>query len=125
LLVTQEDAAVYAKAVSGLEAVLKVAAGNYLRQNPDLVKTYNKIKHGYMVVVRMDALIPGQEPATDWRNDVNVLSGIDKNGNISFTAIERSVDHLEQLMKVIKMCGDAWAELARLVIWLWEHKVPL
>ena len=107
LLVTPEDAAVYAKAVPSLEVVLKVAASNYLRQNPDLVKTYNKVKHGFVVVVRMDALIPGREPTTDWRNDVNVLSGIDHNGNISFTAIERYVDQMEQLMKMIKMCGDA------------------
>jgi hypothetical protein len=125
LLVTPEDSAVYAKAIANLEATLKVAAGNYLRETPNLVKTYNKIKHGFVIVVRMDVLIPGEEPATDWKNDVNVLSGIDTKGNISFTAIERSVDHMEQFVKVIKMCGDAWAELASLVIWLWEHNVPL
>jgi hypothetical protein len=73
----------------------------------------------------MDTLIPDRQPTTDWRNDVNVLRGIDQEGNISFTAIERSVDHMEQLVKVIKMCGDGWAELASLVIWLWERQVPL
>ena len=72
----------------------------------------------------MDALIPGQEPATNWRKDVNVLSGV-KDGNISFMAIERSTSHMERLLNTVKMCGDAWAELGRLVIWLCEHKVPL
>jgi hypothetical protein len=42
LLLTPEDVEVYAKAISELQATLKLAAGNYLRQSPDLVKTYNK-----------------------------------------------------------------------------------
>jgi hypothetical protein len=105
--ITPDDVSAYAKAATELEAVLKVAASNYLRESPNLVKTYNKVKHGFVVVLRMNALIPGAAPSTNWRDDVNVLSGIDQIGNISFTAIERSASHMEQLLKVIKMCDVA------------------
>ena len=73
----------------------------------------------------MDRLLEGKEPSTDWRNDVNVLSGIDANGNIRFTAIERTEGHMKKAVDTIKMCVDCWAELALLVIWLWERKLPI
>ena len=122
---TADDLAAYDTAVAQLQDGLRTAAGNYLAHNGVFVRTYNKIKHGFVVIARMDQLIEGKQPPTDWQNDVNVLLDIEDSGNIRYIGIERTQGSMENNMAVIKMCGTCWAELASLVIWLWERGVPL
>jgi hypothetical protein len=124
-VLTDEDLNLYDRSVANLEDVLRTAAANYLAQDGWLVKTYNKIKHGFVVLVRLDALIEGRKPPGEWQNTVNVLTGIDDLGNITYVPIERTVEQVQTMLDVVKMCGDCWAELACLVIWLWEREVPM
>lgn len=116
---------IFLTALDGLQSALETAAANYLALNGKLVLTYNKIKHGFVVVVRLDKLVPGKEPPTKWRQNVNVLTGIRPNGSVLYTDVERSPEMLERLMGVINTCGQTWKELALLMIWLWEQQVPL
>lgn len=113
------------KSLVELDKVLRTAAGNYLALDGALVRTYNSIKHGFVVIVRLDRLVPGKQPTTQWRQHVNVLTGITPNGSIRYTDLERSLGMLESLMGVIKMCSLASKELASLIIWLSEQHVAL
>lgn len=115
----------FVKGLDGLQSAMETAAVNYLALNGKLVVTYNKIKHGFVVVVRLGKLVPGKEPPTDWQQNVNILTGISANGSILYTDLERSPEMLESLMGVIKTCAQTWKELASLILFLWEQHVPL
>ena len=105
--------------------VLKVAARGYRRNQRMVVRAYNKIKHGFVVVQRLDALVPGQTPPTDWAENVNILTGIQPNGSVEYIDLERSAGMIENRMAVIDMCAGAWKEIACLLIYLSEREVPL
>jgi len=121
----EDDRELLRQSLAELQRVFEVAAKDYLELDGKLVVTYNKIKHGFVVIHRLDKLVPGAKPPTNWEQDVNVLTGIRANGSVLYTALERSAGMLESLMAVIKMSGSTSRELASLVIYLFEHGVDL
>lgn len=104
---------------------LKAAGRGYRRKQGMVVRAYNKIKHGFVVLQRLDALIPGQTPPTDWRQNVNILTGIRPDGSVKYIDLERSLGMIQTRMAVIDMCAKGWREIACLLIYLEEHEVPL
>ncbi len=110
--------------IAELQRCFSCAATDYLALEGALVRTYNKIKHGFVVVQRIDKVVP-PPPPKQWQQNVYVLTEIDTGGRVHYTNLERSVGMLDRLLKVIAMCADAWKELASLVIWLSEKDVLL
>ena len=85
----------------------------------------HKIKHGFVVVQRLDALIPGRTPPTDWQENVNIVTGIMPGGSVEYIDLERSPEMIQVRMAVIDMCAGGWKEIASLLIYLGEREVPL
>ncbi len=122
---SQENRSVLEQSLNELGRAFKLAAENYLALDGKLVNTYNKIKHGFNLIQRIDLLISADSIDAEWRDQIHVLTGIRRDGRINFTSIERSVEMLESLINATKMCGLAWKEMASLVVWLIDHEVPL
>jgi hypothetical protein len=124
-LLVQEDLDAHKDGIAGLQRIFASAARSYCGTQVDIVKAYNKLKHGFVVIVRLDELMPGQTLETDWLNDVNIVTGIETNGEINYVALERSQEMADALINMISMCANAAKELAYLMMFLWERHVPL
>lgn len=109
----------------GVRRTLSQAGRNYLKKDQRYVRAYNKIKHGFLVLQRPDLLLPNVSPPTDWRSDVNILTGITPDGSVQYIALSRSQEMIEHLEGNIKACASCWKELASLMIYLHERGVPL
>lgn len=120
-----DDLNAFHSGLEGLERSFNAAAANYCSTEVDIVKAYNKLKHGFIVIVRLDKLMPGKAPLTDWLNDVNILTGITDADEIEYVALERSQAMADGLKNVIEMCANTAKELAYLMMFLWERQVPL
>jgi hypothetical protein len=120
-----DDASIFEGGLVALQTTLRTAAGNYFALGGKVVKTYNKIKHGFPVIIRMDKLIPGKVPPTNWEQNVNVLTDITADGRVEFTDLERSAGMLDRLRNGIEGCANAWREAAFMVLFMWERGVPL
>ncbi len=120
-----DDVGAFVRELAELERVLRVAAHDYLALDGAIVRTYNKIKHGFVVVQRLDMLVPRQDPPTDWQQHVNVVTGITRNGSVRYPHVERSLGMMDSLMNVIRMCSEAWRGLAAVIIFLHDRKVRL
>lgn len=119
------DAQAFERGLSGLEQALRTAARNYLVQGDMVRKLYNKVKHGFLVVVRVDQLALGATPPTNWQQHVNVITDVDDNGNVSYTDLERSADMLDALQAQTEGCCKIWIEAASLVMFMRERGLPL
>lgn len=113
------------RGLDGLERSFEAAAATYCNEKVNIVRAYNKLKHGFIVIVRLDKLKPGENPPGDWKNDVNILTGFAANGAVKYTALERTSGSLEGFMGVVNMCADTAKELAYLLMFLWERNVSL
>lgn len=108
-----------------IRRLLTVAAKDYCLDQRMVVRAYNKIKHGFVVVQRLDALIPGQTPPTNWQQHVNILRGIRPNGSVDYVDLERSAGMVDQLMRIIDMCAGGCKGVASLLIYLSERGAPV
>ena len=111
--------------LASMDRAFQIAARNYLALDGALVTTYNKIKHGFNVIQRIDLLVPVTSIHDDWREQVHVVTGITRSGKVNFTSIERSENMLETLMGVINGCAAAWRELASFIVLLLDRGVSL
>lgn len=113
------------RSLTEIGRILRTAARGYLRNQQMVVRAYHKIKHGFVVVQRLDSLVPGQTPPTDWQENVNILTGMQRHGSVKYIDLERSNAMLQNRKAVIDMCVGGWKETACLLIYLREHGVPL
>lgn len=119
------DAQDFERGLVGLQQALRTAARNYLALDGKVRKTYNKIKHGFLVVVRLDKLALGASPPTNWREHVNVITDVAANGDVHHIDLERSADMLEALRDQTEGCCKTWIEAASLVMFMRERALPL
>ena len=119
------DASEFERGLVALETTLRGAAGNYFALGGEVVRTYNKIKHGFPVIIRMDKMIPGKVPPTNWEQNVNVLTDITDEGSLKFTDLEMTTEMLDKLRNGIEACANAWREAAFLFVFMWERGLPL
>lgn len=123
--VDEADCRAYAHDLGELQRVLKPVAGIYLGADPDVVRAYNKLKHGFVVIVRLDKLRPGAAPPGDWRNAVNIVTDVTTDAALRYTALENSAKQVEYFIRSIQgVCGAARG-LVDLVQFLWERGVRL
>ena len=90
-----------------LQATLSAAASFYFER----VEAYNKLKHGFPVIIRLDQLATGT-PKTDWEQNVNILTGVTRDGRIRYVDLERSEGMLSSLSTTVEGTGRAWKALA-------------
>ncbi len=119
------DAKDFERGLVGLQGALRTTARNYLVLGGMVRKTYNKIKHGFLVVVRVDQLAPGTSPPSNWKEHVNVITDIAANGDVHYTDIERSAEMLESLRDETEGCCKIWIEAASLVMFMRERGLAL
>jgi hypothetical protein len=108
-----------------LDKVFECGARDYLALDRTLVRTYNKIKHGFCLIQRPDKLGTRVRLHKDWKHQVHILTGVTGAGGVKFTSIERTQPMMESLLAVIKMCAAGWKELTGLLATLEEKGISL
>lgn len=125
MALSAEDTKNFEEGLASLQTNLRAAANNYFALGGAVVRTYNKIKHGFPIIVRLDKLIPGRTPPSKWQEHVNVLTDMDENGTVIYTDLERSEEMLNNTIEITKGASGAWRETASLLIFMWERGLPL
>jgi hypothetical protein len=106
----------FRRGLRSLQQSLGAAAHDYLALSEGIIHIYNRVKHGFAIVQRVDLITPEATRHADWEQQAHVLVGVRRDGLIKYSSIERTEAMLESLLRVIDMCGAAWKELAALVI---------
>jgi hypothetical protein len=115
----------YAHALDVLADRLSSAAESYLEKQPNVIKAYHKLKHGFAVIVRLNKLIPGSTPPGDWRNDVNILTELTEAGEVRYVALRRTEAQVNYFMEAIRLNSDTARSLVYAILFLWERGVRL
>ena len=117
---TEVDRETFEQALQGLNQALSRAADTYFKR----VDTYNNLKHGFPLIIRLDKLA-NSTPTTDWEEHVNIVTGLTRDGRIHYVDLERSEKMLLSLKNAVEATGRAWKELADVILFLWERGVSL
>ena len=117
---SSDDRRVFHEALGRLQTTLAEAASFYFER----VEAYNKLKHGFPVIVRLDLLASGT-PRTNWEQNVNILTGVTNDGRIRYVDLERSEGMLSSLSTTVEGTGRAWKELAAVMLLLADRGFTL
>ena len=118
--ISAEEAATFQQVLRQLTAKLKEAANYYFEH----VTAYNKLKHGFPVVVRLSQLADGTPP-TDWEQNVNIVTGITRDGRIRYVDLHRTEETVTFLKNTVEGASRAFKELALVMLFLAERQLPL
>jgi hypothetical protein len=122
---TDEDRAIWADGLENLQGILSNAAGIYLAENPHSIRSYNRVKHGFSVVVRRH-VIPGTgAPVVDQPNDVNIITGMDASGDPIYEVLPRNEASISALRDFIQAYSHTYKEIVYVMLFLWERGIPI
>jgi hypothetical protein len=96
-----------------------------LGKAPDALVSYNRIKHGFVVVVRRHMMPGGGSLPVDAPNDVNVITGVDPSGAPIYEVIPRNERVIVALADLIRAFSDTYKEILYVMLFLWQRGVPI
>ena len=118
-LSAEEDVG-FRQGLDQLQRKLKEAAAYYFEHVP----AYNKLKHGFPVVVRLGQLADSA-PSTEWEQNVNIVTGITRDGRIRYVDLHRTEETVTFLKNTVEGACRAFKELALVMLFLAERELPL
>lgn len=123
--VSKEDRDLYAIQLAALAERLAGAADAYLDPNLQITRPFNKLKHGFVMTVRLDKMRPGEAPPGDWRNDVNIITDLDDRGQLHYVVVPRTEERVRHIVDSVRSNSETFRALVDLVQFFSERGVPM
>jgi hypothetical protein len=76
------------RSLRSLQQSLGAAALDYLALNEGIIQIYNRAKHGFATVQRVDLIAPAATRHADWQQQTHVLVGVRRDGLIKYSSID-------------------------------------
>jgi hypothetical protein len=110
--------------LGSLNEQFKDAARRYLVPKPNVVKIYNKIKHGFPMLVRLDKLGPVHDLYANWQNDPQIITAVRPGPQIEVRQIELTPGMIESFKLHIAESSATARNVCALFQFLTEQGVP-